>query len=215
MQSKWFAPAIIGLVLLFGAVIYPQLPDQVPSHYDLSGQVNNTQPKAVAILLTPALMAIVWVLGRSNYRLRLFGRRIELVPARWVFLNLIVLALALIYVAALGTSLGWQVPILRVVMVVVGLLTALMGNQMRRLQPNFFIGFRTPWTLRDPEVWRRTHVYGGRVYFVVGWLIVALALLLPATESLVIGVLLLMLLSLWVMYYSFRIWRTMAHEINS
>ncbi len=215
MQSKWFAPALIGLVLLFGAAIYPQLPDQVPSHWNLSGQINNTQPKALAVLFSPAIMMIVWVAGRSNLRLRLFGRRFESVPARWFFLNLTVLALAIIQVAALGSALGWQIPIPRAVMVVTGLLTALMGNQMRRLQPNFFIGFRTPWTLRDPEVWRRTHVYGGRVYFVVGWVIVALALLLPTTESLVIGVLLLTLLSLWVMYYSFRIWRTMAHEIKS
>ncbi len=187
MQSKWFAPALIGLVLLFGAAVYPQLPDNVPSHWDLAGQINGTQPKALAVLFSPALMAIIWVAGRSNYKLRLFGRGIELVPARWVFLNLIVLALAIIQVAALGNALGWQIPIPRVVMMVVGLLLALMGNQMRRLQPNFFIGIRTPWTLRDPEVWRRTHVYGGRVYFFVGWLVVVLALLLPTTESLVIG----------------------------
>ncbi len=215
MQSKWLAPAIIALVLLFGAVIYPQLPDQVPSHYDLSGQVNNTQPKAMAVLFTPALMVIVWVAGRSNTRLRLFGRRFESIPARWVFLNLIVLALAVIHVVALGDALGWQIPIPRAVMVVIGLMTALMGNEMRRLQPNFFIGIRTPWTLRDPEVWRRTHRYGGRVYFVVGWVILVLALLLPTTESLVIGLLLIMLLSIWVVYYSFRISRTMAHEIKS
>lgn len=215
MQSKWFAPAVIALVLLFGAVIYPQLPDQVPSHWDLSGKINDTQPKAVALLLSPAVMAIVWVAGRSNYRLRLFGYRLESVPARWTFLNLIVLALAIIHVAALGNALGWQVPVPRAVTLVIGLLFALMGNQMRRLQPNFFIGIRTPWTLRDPEVWRRTHVYGGRIYFVVGWFVVALALLLPVTEGLVIGLLLILLTSIWVVYYSFRIWRTMVHETNS
>lgn len=184
----------------------------MPSHWNLAGEVNDTQPKAVAVLLMPALMVVIWMLGRANVQFRLFGRQIKSVAARWTFINLIVLAVGVIHVAALGNALGWPISIPRVTVLVIGLLLVFMGNQMRRIQPNFFIGIRTPWTLSDPEVWRRTHIYGGRLYFGVGLLVAALALLLPATESLVIGVLLILVFSVWVMYYSFRISRTIGKE---
>jgi len=34
------------------------------------------------------------------------------------------------------------------------------------------MGFRLPWTLRDPVVWQRTHEYGGKVMVGAGALVV-------------------------------------------
>ena len=58
-----------------------------------------------------------------------------------------------------------------------------LGNEMGRLKPNWFAGIRTPWTLSDPENWRRTHRFGGKVFFLAGLLIVVASLLLPPTIS--------------------------------
>lgn len=37
------------------------------------------------------------------------------------------------------------------------LFMAVIGNLTKNIKPNFFIGIRTPWTLMDEDVWRRTH----------------------------------------------------------
>jgi uncharacterized membrane protein len=47
-----------------------------------------------------------------------------------------------------------------------GLLLAVIGNYFGTLRRNRWIGIRTPWTLADEEVWRRTHRMGA-------WLAVA------------------------------------------
>lgn len=39
------------------------------------------------------------------------------------------------------------------------------------------MGIRTPWTLENEEVWKKTHQFGGKLWFVGGLLIVLLSLL--------------------------------------
>jgi uncharacterized membrane protein len=45
----------------------------------------------------------------------------------------------------------------RIIPEAVFLFLAVLGNLTKNVKPNFFIGIRTPWTLMDEEVWRRTH----------------------------------------------------------
>jgi uncharacterized membrane protein len=33
-----------------------------------------------------------------------------------------------------------------------------MGNYFKVIQPNYFIGIKTPWTLENKEVWKLTHI---------------------------------------------------------
>ena len=50
----------------------------------------------------------------------------------------------------------------------VGILFICFGNYMGQLRHNYFIGIRTPWTLANEEVWRRTHRRGGWVFVFMG-----------------------------------------------
>lgn len=43
-----------------------------------------------------------------------------------------------------------------------------LGALMGRLQPNFWMGVRTPWTLTSPKVWQATHRLASRVFIVGG-----------------------------------------------
>ncbi len=45
------------------------------------------------------------------------------------------------------------------------ILFAILGNYLTALPPNYFIGFRTPWTLENADTWRATHRLGGRLMF--------------------------------------------------
>ncbi len=54
-----------------------------------------------------------------------------------------------------------------------------MGNSLGRVRHNYFVGIRTPWTLANEEVWRRTHRFAAPI-FVVDGLVAAVGLVLPA-----------------------------------
>ena len=64
--------------------------------------------------------------------------------------------------------------------VLVGGFFVFMGNYLTTVQPNYFVGIRTPWTLDSPRVWARTHRAGGILFCLTGLLMVGLALVLPA-----------------------------------
>jgi immunity protein, SdpI family len=184
MRNKWLASAMILAMLLFGLAIYGRLPAQVPSHWDLYGQVNNTMGRLWAVLLLPAITAGLWLLMLALPRID--PRRAsyaEFAGTYWLFLNALTLFLAVLYVATLGTALGWLIAVPQIIGAGVGLLFMVLGNELGRVKPNWFVGIRTPWTLSDPEVWRRTHRVGGRLFFAAGLLIVLASVLLPASLS--------------------------------
>ncbi len=56
----------------------------------------------------------------------------------------------------------------RLVPEVVMLFIAICGNLLYNVRPNRYLVIRTPWTLRNEEVWRRTYHVGGTWCFVAG-----------------------------------------------
>src|SRR2546427_7244662 len=58
-------------------------------------------------------------------------------------------------------GLGCPVAMSRLMPVGVGLLFIVLGNSLARVQPTWFVGIRTPWTLSSDTVWRKTHRTGG------------------------------------------------------
>jgi uncharacterized membrane protein len=53
----------------------------------------------------------------------------------------------------------------------VGILFAFIGNYMPNLKPNYFAGFRLPWTLENIVNWKKTHALAGKLWFGGGILI--------------------------------------------
>ena len=56
----------------------------------------------------------------------------------------------------------------RVVPLGMGILFIALGNVLPRVEPNWFVGIRTPWTLSSDSVWRKTHRTGGWTFFLGG-----------------------------------------------
>src|SRR2546430_15040927 len=63
----------------------------------------------------------------------------------------------------------------RLMPVGIGLLFIVLGNSLARVQPTWFVGIRTPWTLSSDTVWRETHRAGGFPLVIAGVLMVATA----------------------------------------
>lgn len=63
-----------------------------------------------------------------------------------------------------------------------GLLFIVIGNFMPKIRDNYFTGVRTPWTLANPVVWRKTHRLSG-IMWVIGGLLIALGAFMPKVLS--------------------------------
>ncbi|HZK55046.1 MAG TPA: SdpI family protein [Desulfosporosinus sp.] len=61
------------------------------------------------------------------------------------------------------------------IQVMVSLLFILIGNVMGRFKHNYFVGIKTPWTLANEEVWRKTHRMAAPIWVIGGIVNIILA----------------------------------------
>jgi uncharacterized membrane protein len=179
MSRRWIGPVLIGLMIAFALAVYGRLPEQVPTHFGLSGEPDGWTPRFPGAFLMPLLAAGVYLLLIVLRRIDPRGanyRRFE--ETWWVFLNVIALLMTALHVLSLGFAIGWPIDMARAVTVTVGLLFVGLGNYMPRLRSNWWMGIRTPWTLESEEVWRETHRVGGWSFVAAGLLVVIAGVLL-------------------------------------
>lgn len=185
--------------------LYPELPAQVPSHWDLHGNVNDTLPRFWAAA-APALVILGLAL-LSVVLPRISPRRFEIAPfARaWDIVMLATQGVMLVTgLSALLAGAGYAMPMPMIALLSVGVLYMVFGNYMGKLRRNFFIGIKTPWTLASQAVWERTHRLAGWLFMLAGAVAIVAALAgLPAWVVLAV----LLGAALYPCVYSYVIYR--------
>lgn len=203
--------AVLALVL--SALAYGHLPDPVPTHWNLHGEVDGYTAKPLGAFLLPLVML---ALGTMFLVLpRISPRRFEIEgfePAYgWIIVatqSMLLLTTGLAHLAGMG----FDVDIGRTLSVAVGLLFMVIGNFMGKVRRNFFLGIRTPWTLASEEVWLRTHRLGGKVFFFGGLAYVVCAALALHRWALLP---LILLVALIPSAYSYFLYRRLEGERGS
>lgn len=187
--------------------VWPRLPAQVPTHFTIGGQPNGYTSRADMWLLTlglPLGTALFFsLLPRLDPKRRLDGDSANFQKLRLAVVSLLSGLAGYSLHAGLhpGATTG------RGLVVMLGLFFAFMGNYLTTVQPNYFVGIRTPWTLESPTVWARTHRVGGIVFCVAGLLIAGLALLVPPAYMQMIFISLVLLTAAFSYGYSYLVFR--------
>jgi uncharacterized membrane protein len=166
----------IGLLIL--AAIYALTawawvgipPDaQIPTHWNLQGQVNGHMPKTLGLLLSPVIATFTTVLFLAI--LRIEPRQNNLARSRGLFAaallgTLVVMAAtqALVVFAALGRN----PPVNSIIPPLLAFLIIAIGNFLPKSRANFFFGVRTPWTLESDYSWEKTNRWAGRFFVATG-----------------------------------------------
>lgn len=202
----WLIIAVLIAPFLYAALVWDQLPDRIATHFDAQNRVNGTQPKDTFLLLMAGLQVLLYALLRFVPGAGVFpnaqtGNYHRLRLAVTLFLSGIIAWV--IYTATQSGTTQNTTPILLMVMA----LLAATGNYITTVRPNFFVGIRTPWTLMNETVWRKTHQLAGRVW--VGGSIVGAILLMLVPTAWQIPVLLMVVGVLIVIpaVYSYIVFR--------
>lgn len=165
----WISFIIIAVLIAVGLVLLPQLPEQVPSHWNDQGQVDGYSSKLSGILLMPGillatllLLLVVPSIDPRKANIAKFR------PQYNIFILCFVLFLAYLYVLTLLAGLGVKIDMNRMLMPAFGLFFIFVGSMVRHAKRNYMIGIRTPWTLHSDVVWDQTHRVGGIAFIVAG-----------------------------------------------
>lgn len=214
MRSRWFGFVAAALAAAASVWAYPRLPPRVATHWSFSGVPDGYSSKLLAAVMLPAMIlglrALLCVLPRidpkgDNYR--------KFASTYWLIFNGVIAFMAVIHVAILAYGLGAPVRMDRVAAVGVGVLLIVVGNYLTRVEPNWFIGIRTPWTLSSERVWRRTHRVGGWI-LVAGGLLIGVTPFVPAGAGLPILVATVALVAVVPVVLSYLLWRRERESVS-
>jgi uncharacterized membrane protein len=190
------------------ALLYSRLPQTIPIHWGISGVVDGWGPRANIIwmaLLPLGMVALFRLLPRLDPRREAYVKHAKALAFMETAMVFFFAGISWLIVA---TSLGFPIDVGDTIRIGIGLLFVVLGNFMGQLKRNYFVGIKTPWTLADDEVWRRTHRRGGWVFVVDGILFIVSAAL---PDGLVLSIIMVffILSMVYPFIYSYRIWRSM------
>ncbi|HUF66671.1 MAG TPA: SdpI family protein [Gemmatimonadaceae bacterium] len=188
-------------------VMYTGLPEQVPVHWNIRGEVDGYGSRFAVLFLSPLMMIGVWTLLR-------FLPRIDPLRANYarfagtyeVIIDSVMAMMLVIHLAILLGASGAPDSVSLVVRAAIGAMFIVMGNVMPRTRQNWFVGVRTPWTLASERVWERTHRLAGYLFVALGLVIILTTPLAPqiGMPILAAGVATVALVSV---IYSYLEWR--------
>ncbi|MGI5893025.1 MAG: SdpI family protein [Candidatus Merdivicinus sp.] len=174
--STWVYWILSFVPLLLTAACYPSLPEKVPMHYNLYGEIDrwgNRREMWIFPAMIPILALLFWGLlhlaqksvGQKPAELeerRITSKRV-IAASRLILLGIFdLLAISILAVTLYGTN-GEEMTIdfMRILAAGLSIVDILLGNLMPKVRQNTVMGIRTPWTLESEEVWYRTHRFGG------------------------------------------------------
>ena len=158
---------IILLPILAGIILWNQLPDPMPSHWNASGEIDGWSSKPFAVFGLPLiLLAAQWlcVLGTSadpkknNHPTKIVHLVLWIIPVLSVVMH------TFVYLIALGYGVRMEV----VMPILIGLIFTIIGNYLPKCKQNYTIGIKIPWTLNNEENWNKTHRFAGFLWVVCG-----------------------------------------------
>ncbi len=169
IKKDWGILFLIFLGFALAVYFYPSLPSRIPIHWNSNGQINGYGSKffgAFGLALINLGVYLLFIVlpyidpKRKNY---------EAFQATYQYLKYLLIIFFLgmeVYALLIATGTIANTPDFTQIMG--SLLFILLGNVMGRFKHNYFVGIKTPWTLANEEVWRKTHRMAGPIWVIGG-----------------------------------------------
>jgi uncharacterized membrane protein len=168
MRKSFGVLAILAAGVL-AAVVYSRLPDQLPTHWNLSGEVDGVSSRFAGAITLPLIGLGLWAVLQFLPRIDPLRQNYEKFRDTYdMVVNAILVFIAATHVFVIGSALGWPLSVARALPFGVGVLSILLGNVLPRARRNWWFGVRTPWTLSNDRVWERTHRLAGYLFVALG-----------------------------------------------
>ena len=173
MKRNYFliAGLMVVAVLTATRIAYPHLPQRVPSHWNLHAQVDDYSAKWTLFVTVPGIMVGLMLLFAALPWLSPRHFEVDSFRSTYLYIMLVILGLmAYIQAMMVWAGLDGRSSTDKALLGGICLMLALLGNVLGKVQRNFYIGIRTPWTLANERVWYATHRFGAKT-FVLGGLL--------------------------------------------
>lgn len=165
---------VVGLVatgLAFVVAVWAQfnLPERVATHWNIFGQPDGYSSKFVGVWLLPFLILGMYVLFLFVPRIDPKAKNIQKFYGQWLwFIGVMQSFLVALYAATVYWNAGHEFDFGRFMSLLFGLLFIAISRLVAVAEQNYTIGVRTPWTLANKTVWKKTHELSAKLFLAVG-----------------------------------------------
>jgi uncharacterized membrane protein len=203
----------IGLIIIpftYATYLYPTLPNKIPMHFNLNGEVDGWGSRE-SIYLLPSIMGLtsifVYFLMANIKKIdpkRYEGADDKVYAQFGLFTSGFLCCLSIVIIYSTVHS---GVDINKLIFPLLGFAFAGMGIYMPKLKQNYIAGFKLPWTLENEANWNATHALAGKVWMVGGTLQMATALLLNGAAIFIIFMSITAVMVIIPSAFSYRIFK--------
>lgn len=188
MKKLMWAISILSLVLT--AIVLQFMPDSVPMHYDLTGNIDRWGAKYENFLFPTIilLLSLHWHLFTAHYEKKAAKASSEKERAEALsnakVLKIVGVSMAsmftvmqgfILYSAYVQTNVNAAqayVDIGKTSCVLVGIMVIILGNYMPKTKRNHIAGFRVSWSMYNDTTWMKSNRFGGAAMIITGLLII-------------------------------------------
>lgn len=207
IKKEWYVLVLLVVPFIIVPFIWDKLPAQIPVHWDIHGNADNYASKGWGIFLLPFIgifiYALILVIPYIDPKKRLEPGKKPLPAIRFFFSIFTTVLFVLITVKAINQNVNTNF----FTFLLVILIFLVLGNYMATIKPNYFMGVRTPWTLEDPEIWKKTHKLTGKLWIWASLILILLLFALPQEIFLYFFIGILVLVTLGPVIYSYLLYR--------
>lgn len=206
----------LAIPWIYLAFIWKELPATIPTHFGIAGKPDKFGDRN-EIFLAPLVMTAVglslYFLLKNIYKI---DPKKKYSPGTSSALSKIALMVIVLLSAVTVFILYWtakgKVEGISVFFCCISLFFAYLGNLMHSIKPNYFVGFRIPWTLENEDNWRLTHQLASKVWFIGGLVLAVVSLLLNIKVLLVVFIAGILLMTVIPVVYSYRLYKQAAES---
>lgn len=198
------------LPILLGLALWNDLPENMVSHWGGDGVADGSAPKAFIVFGLPLiLLALHWLcLLVTSVEQKGKTQNPKIIATLfWIMPLLSIVISGIIY----GVALDVAFPFERLISPVVGLSFVFIGNYLPKTTRNRTYGIKLPWTLGNDENWQKTHRMAGKIWVIVGILLV-FSVLLPVVTALVVVIAAVLPAAIIPTVYSYSLYKKHQKE---
>lgn len=200
----------ILLPILFGLLMWNQLPENMTTHWNIHEESTNFSPKICAIFFPPVFLLITHLI--CIVAMSYDHRKKEQSPKiyhliLWIIPCTSLIANAMIYSTALGKNYNH----VHFIYILLACIFLFFGNYLPKIKQNKTVGIRISWTMQNEENWNKTHRFGGKIWVICG-IVLFIALFLPGTISNSLLIISLLCAVFCPLVYSYHIYRQHQRE---
>lgn len=219
---KWF---MLGLTVVFSAVMLGVLPEKIPVHFDIYGNPDRYGSKFEILIITVIVIALLVV---SELIKRSFCKRAErtdddkkkkellsnvkVLEITMLITGIMLFVINIIYLyttySMANPKLGLpEIEMNSVLAILMGLTFIILGNYMPKTRKNSNIGFRLYWTMYNEITWKKSNRFASYVMMIAGVISVVVGFFAKSIVAMIVLLASLLIAILIMTVYAYIVYR--------